>query len=106
MTTHNLFDALPDTTAAEQFEDLVRAGPVRIERIVSQGQQSPAEGWYDQDENEWILVVQGAARLCFADGRELRLRPGDHLLIPAHDHHRVSWTDPQQPTIWLAVFFP
>jgi cupin 2 domain-containing protein len=65
-----------------------------------------AEGfWYDQPENEWVLLVQGAARLQLENREPIDLRPGDYVLIPAHQKHRVDWTDPNQETIWLAVHF-
>lgn len=101
----NLYRDLPAELPQEVFTTLLQAGSVRIERILSRGQTSPASGWYDQDEDEWVLLVQGAGELTFEDGRRVRLGPGDHLHIPAHQRHRVSWTDPQQTTLWLAVFY-
>ena len=100
----NLFANLPAPAKDEVFDDLLRADGVRIERIVSQGHTSPAEGWYDQDEHEWVIVLRGGARIAFDDGGEVALTAGDYLHIPAHRRHRVSWTDPSQPTVWLAVF--
>ena len=100
----NLFANLPAPAKDEVFDDLLRADGVRIERIVSQGHTSPAEGWYDQDEHEWVMVLRGGGRIAFDDGSEIALKPGDYLHIPAHRRHRVSWTDPSQPTVWLAVF--
>jgi len=76
-----------------------------VERIVSRGHTSPAEGWWDQTQHEWILVLQGSGVLLFADGREITLSPGDYLYIPARDQHKVVATDPDQETIWLAVFW-
>lgn len=105
VATTNLFDTLPANLQAEVFEELVRAPGVRIERIVSLGHCTPESDWYDQDEHEWVMVLQGHAELMFDDGRTVRLRTGDALNIPAHCRHRVSWTDPQAPTIWLAVFY-
>jgi cupin 2 domain-containing protein len=102
----NLFASLPARAAQEHFQTLLQRGDVRIERIVSQGHTAPAEGWFDQDEHEWVLVLEGAGRLLFEDGRELELRRGDYVDIPAHVRHRVTWTDPQRPTVWLAVFYP
>lgn len=101
----NLFTALPEALSEEVFEDLVRSEGLRIERILSRGQTSPAEGWYDQDENEWVVVLRGAARLLFDDGREVALGVGDCINIPSRCRHRVSWTDPGEVTIWLAVFY-
>ena len=102
----NLLHDLPDALAGEVTETLAEAAAVRIERIVSHGQASPAGFWYDQDEAEWVLVLSGAARLRFDDEPEARrLGPGDHVEIAAHRLHRVEWTDPSQPTVWLAVFY-
>ena len=100
----NLLSCLPVTVPNELKETLVQAKHVRIERIVSNGHASPAGFWYDQAENEWVLVVQGAARLQFED-ETAELRPGDWINIPAHRKHRVEWTTPDEPTIWLAVFY-
>ncbi len=101
----NLHDDLPAELPQEVFSDLLSAGSVRIERILSRGQTSPDSGWYDQDEHEWVLVLQGGGELTFDNGDCIRLGPGDYLNIPAHRRHRVSWTDPDQTTIWLAVFY-
>ena len=79
---------------------------LRIERIVSTGQCSPPDFWYDQPEGEWVIVLQGAARLRFADENEARtLQAGDFIDIAPHRRHRVDWTDPTQTTVWLAVFY-
>ena len=101
----NLFDDIPEALEEEVFEELVASGPVRIERILSRGHRSPATGWYDQDEHEWVAVPQGEAKLEFEDGRVVHLGVGEHLLIPAHVRHRVIWTDPDRVTVWLAVFY-
>jgi len=102
----NLFTPVPANGAKEIFEKILEAGNVRIERIVSHGHASPRNGWYDQDEDEWVLILQGSGKLMFEDGREYLLGAGDHLHIAAHQKHRVTWTDPAAATIWLAVFFP
>jgi cupin 2 domain-containing protein len=101
----NLFSPLPDAVAERVDPLLIKPG-LRIERIVSQGQVSPPGFWYDQAEAEWVMVVAGAARLRFADETEARLLgPGDWLEIAPHRPHRVDWTDPMVPTVWLAVFY-
>src|SRR5690348_14551958 len=101
----NLLDDLPDARAGEIIDALLAAPGIRIERIVSHGQASPPGFWYDQNDAEWVLLLHGAARLRFADEAEPRmLGPGDHLHIAAHRRHRVEWTDPARPTVWLAVF--
>ena len=102
----NIFDDIPPKGADEQLTELLRAPAVRIERIVSHGHASPPGFWYDQDCAEWVLLLEGAASLVFADGVEpIRLEPGDHVLIPARARHRVEWTDPDRSTIWLAVHY-
>jgi cupin 2 domain-containing protein len=102
----NLLADLPPIHGAEQTIELVVADTLRIERIVSTGQASPAGFWYDQARTEWVLLIAGSAGLLFEGDAEPRvLGPGDHLLIPAHRRHHVAWTDPGQPTVWLAVHF-
>ena len=105
MDKFNLWQQLPDARHQEQFTELLRNDLVRIERIVSHGQQSPPDFWYDQPEGEWILLLEGAARLALEGGTLISLEPGDTLNLPAHTRHRVDWTDPQQATVWLAVFY-
>ena len=100
----NLFAQIPSSLQEELTEILVSAASLRIERIVSYGQASPAGFWYDQKEHEWVVLLQGAARLQFED-ELVKLKPGDFVNIPAHRKHRVEWTTPDQPTIWLAVFY-
>ncbi len=101
----NLFESIPDHLENELFSELINSGGVRIERIVSKGHTSPEAGWYDQKENEWIVVLQGSGEILFEDGERVTLHSGDHLNIPAHRKHKVVWTDPDNATIWLAVFY-
>jgi cupin 2 domain-containing protein len=102
----NLLQNLPDAQVTEVTETLLTGRGLRIERIVSHGQASPPGFWYDQEEAEWVVLLAGAARLRFADETEARsLAPGDQMLIAAHRRHRVEWTDPDRPTVWLAVFY-
>jgi len=101
----NLLRKIPDGLPEELFETLVETGTVHIERIVSRGHASPENGWYDQDRNEFVLLIQGGARLEFEDRRQVDMGPGDWLEIPAHVKHRVAWTADAGPTIWLAVHF-
>ncbi|MDE0825247.1 MAG: cupin domain-containing protein [Akkermansiaceae bacterium] len=103
----NLLDDLPEDLSEEQFAEVCQLGDgsVRIERIVSHGQASPEGFWYDQDEDEWILILSGAARLRIEDVVEpVNLIPGDSVLLPAHCRHRIDWTTLEKPTVWLAVF--
>lgn len=100
----NLFADLPSEIPDELIETLLQAKMVRIERIVSRGHASPPVFWYDQPENEWVVVLRGAARLRFEDD-VIELEPGDYVDIPAHKKHRIDWTTPDEPTVWLAVFY-
>jgi cupin 2 domain-containing protein len=102
----NLLHDIPDARAGEITDTLVARPDLRIERIVSLGQASPTGFWYDQAETEWVLLLAGAARLRFADEPEARsLGPGDWVEIAPRRRHRVDWTDPAKPTVWLAVFY-
>jgi cupin 2 domain-containing protein len=100
----NIFSAIPAKIEKEICETLLQAGSLRIERIVSRGHTSPDNGWYDQNEHEWVIVLEGSGRILFEDGNEVQLAKGDYIYIPAHQKHKVSWTDPDMNTIWLAVF--
>ena len=103
----SIFANLPRSTATdEQSSELLKRPGLRIERIVSTGQCSPEGFWYDQLEGEWVLLIQGAARLRFADETGARqLKAGDFVDIAPHRRHRVDWTTPEQPTIWLAIHY-
>lgn len=100
----NLFSGLPTSVDQEHFEVLLKRPGLHIERIVSMGQASPEGFWYDQPQDEWVVLLTGSAGLRFDGESEARkLKPGDWLHIPAHVRHRVEWTDAVQPSVWLAV---
>jgi cupin 2 domain-containing protein len=103
--TGNLFDAIPLSIEDEQFSELIARDAFRLERIVSRGQSSPASGWYDQDEHEWVVIIEGEAEIVFDDGGSVCLKSGDYLNIPAHTRHRVQWTAPDRETVWLALHY-
>ena len=105
---NNLFADIPLALPEELSDVLHRTDGVRIERIISLGQTSPPDFWYDQPEHEWVLLIQGAARLLIENlgqPQTVELRPGDYRFLPAHQRHRVEWTAQDEATIWLAVFF-
>lgn len=102
---NNIFDDIPANLHKEVIESLVDGKNVRIERIISKGHTSPDTGWYDQDRNEWVVVLKGAAVLSFSDKSSVSLKAGDHIKIPAHEKHKVTWTDPDTETIWLAIHY-
>ncbi|HEX3314334.1 MAG TPA: cupin domain-containing protein [Gemmataceae bacterium] len=100
----DLFRDVPQHLAEESFETLLESAEVRIERIVSQGHASPEGFWYDSPRHEWVAVLRGASRLRFED-ETIEMRPGRFVHIVAHRKHRVDWTTPDEPTIWLAVHY-
>ena len=100
----NLFAAIDATSTGELVQTLLTAPDIRVERIVSTGQASPPGYWFDQERDEFVLLVSGSAGVLIeGEGATRSLGPGDHLIIPAHVRHRVEWTSASGPTIWLAV---
>ena len=105
MKSANIYGSIPKDLNNEALDEIFHTQGIRIERIISKGHTSPENGWCDQEENEWVMVLEGSGTLTFEDGSVAHLSKGDHINIPAHCKHRVSWTDPNQLTIWLAVFY-
>ncbi len=104
----NLYKQIPDSLSEELITMLAESKHVKIERIVSDGHASPAGFWYDQEQNEWVLLVSGSTVLTVekdSGTEQVELESGDYLLIPAHQRHRVESTSSTEKTIWLAVFF-
>lgn len=99
----SLFTDIPENLPDELCQTLLEKPTVRIERIVSRGQHSPDDFWYDQPQDEWVLLLQGRARLGFMDAESIDMQAGDYLLIAAHCKHRVEWTQPDAISIWLAI---
>jgi cupin 2 domain-containing protein len=100
----NIFSDIPENQKAELIETVLQTSNFRMERIVSQGHCSPEGFWYDQDENEWVILLKGSAGIRFEEKEELIvLHPGDYIQIPRHLKHRVEWTD--EETVWLAVHY-
>ncbi len=101
--TGNLFH-LPSLLPAEElFETICEYPNLRLERIVSSGQTTPPGQWYNQAQDEWVIVLQGEATLTYDNGSNLSMSPGDYVLLPAHTRHRVDFTSQEPPCIWLAV---
>jgi cupin 2 domain-containing protein len=107
MNTKNIFKIaeLPTADGNEIFELLCKSENLKIKRIISTGQVTPDGEWYDQQENEWVILLQGTAKLEFKDGRLEKLIAGDYLYLPSGTKHRVSFTSQAPPCIWLAVYF-
>jgi cupin 2 domain-containing protein len=102
----NLFAGIPKHLDREWVDEILKDSSVRIERIVSRGQSTPPDYWYDQHEHEWVVVLKGQARLR-VEGQSgiIQLGRGDTIFLPAHTKHRVDWTDPRHDTVWLALFW-
>jgi cupin 2 domain-containing protein len=105
MKLANIFESIPAHLTNEVFEGIIKSPNLRIERIISKGQSTPEGTWYDQDEHEWVMLLEGEALLWFDDGSSARLNKGDYINIPAHCKHKVAWTSQEQITIWLAIFY-
>jgi len=105
MTLSNIFKSIPSNLGNEVFEHIVKNDNITIERIISKGHQSPPQGWFDQDKSEWVLLIQGSATIAFKGKDDIHLTTGDHLLISAHEKHRVLTTSIEPEAIWLAVHF-
>ncbi|MFI3155145.1 MAG: cupin domain-containing protein [Methylococcaceae bacterium] len=100
----NIFKNMPDQLPEELIECIFKRDNIRIERIISKGHMTPAGQWYDQDGDEWVMLLQGQATVLYQkDNQSFDLVAGDYLLIPAHTRHRVEWTAPELDTVWLAI---
>lgn len=101
----NIFENLPNDLTNEFLEDLLVTKKFRIERIISHGHTTPENFWYDQETEEFVLLLKGGAVLLYENNEEQKLSPGDYLIIPAHKKHRVKWTSDKEDTIWLTIHF-
>lgn len=105
MIDGNILQNLPLDLDKEIFETIFKNKNIKIERIISYGQTSPVDFWYEQEENEFILLLSGEARLEFLDKPDLHLKKGDYTLLPSKLKHRVAFTSKSEVSIWLAIFF-
>ncbi|MFA5455293.1 MAG: cupin domain-containing protein [Sulfurimonas sp.] len=105
MKKSNIFDLIPATLKDELFEELISKDGLKVERIVSHGHVTPEFEWYDQRRDEWVILLKGEAIISFLNEDDVRLKAGDYINIPAHKKHRVSWTKPDEDTLWLAVYY-
>jgi len=102
----NIFEDIPVNMPEELIEIITETDKIRIERIVSRAHSSPPGFWYDQDRNEYVILLKGKAGLAFENRDTLIvMKPGDYLNIPAHVRHRVEWTDPEEDTIWFVIHY-
>ncbi len=101
----NIFKNIPNPSNSEFFEELLSKNGVKIERIISHGHKSDKFEWYNQESDEWVILLRGEAVISFEDEANVKLFAGDFINIPAHKKHRVSWTKPDEDSIWLAVHY-
>ncbi len=99
----NLFENIPESFPEEIFDIILQKPGIRIERIISRGNSSPENFWYDQENDELAFLIQGESIIEFAGGNEIKMYKGDFIFIPAHNKHRVKWTNPDINNIWIAV---
>ena len=105
MEVNNFFENIPDEIPEEILEKIIGKKNLKVERIISDGHSSPPNYWYDQNNNEFVLLLKGSAELSFENGENVFLKPGDYLIIPPHKKHRVENTDKSGKTIWLTIHF-
>ena len=103
--TKNIFESIPEEISDEIFDLIIENDTVKIERIISQGHSSPESEWYDQESNEWVIVLRGEATILIENEGEKNLVPGSYLNIPAHQRHKVIWTKENTETVWLAIHY-
>jgi cupin 2 domain-containing protein len=106
MKIENIFENIPNDISKEVTKKIFESKKIRIEKIISKGHSSPKGFWYDQEENEWVILLKGKAKLLFENETEsVLLSEGDFVNIPSHTKHRVEWTEASAVTIWLAIFY-
>ena len=101
----NIFEGVSEVLKEEFIEDLLVNKNFKLEKIISEGHSSPENFWYDQDKNEFVILLTGSAVLSYDSGQNFSMKPGDYLTIPAHQKHRVDKTDLFQKTFWLALHY-
>lgn len=106
MKPNNIFSKLPYFMQDEISETLLKTKDFKLERIVSSGQATPPGKWYDQDTNEWVILLSGSAGLLMEGETDIcAMHPGDYIHIRAYQRHRVEWTDAKQKTVWLVLHY-
>ena len=105
MNNQNIFSEIPNPLKEELFENILSTKDIKIERIISDGHSSPKEGWYESEQNEWVIVLEGDAILTLESGENIILKHGDYYNITAFTKHKVSHTSKSEKTIWLAIYY-
>jgi cupin 2 domain-containing protein len=100
-TVKNIFADHGEPGDREYFSTLFENSAGKVDRIVSYSYRSPPDFWYDQAEDEWVMIVRGSAALEFFGSEIVEMTEGDYLIIPRHTRHRVARTS--ENTLWLAI---
>jgi cupin 2 domain-containing protein len=96
---NNLYEGDYPAENNEVFSILFQNRTLKIESIRSS--LKTAGELYDQDQDEWVLLLKGEAQMEIID--EIRsIRAGDYLFLPKHTPHRVISTSDN--ALWLGVF--
>lgn len=101
----NIFDNIKPFSENEIFEDLFKSEKLKVERIISYPDSIPENKWYDQEKDEWVILLKGSATLQFENEELVKLIPGDYIFIPSHTKHKVNEVCKNEPTVWLAMHF-
>lgn len=101
----NIFSNIPRDIPKELFQTILESKDIKIERIISRGHATKKGRWYNQDKNEFVIILKGDAVIEYKDGKKIEMNFGDYIIIPAHTKHRVDKTSDEEETIWLAVFY-
>jgi len=106
MNTSNIYSNIPEELPNELFEKIIYNSSFRLERIISKGHSTAKGRWYDQEKDEWVILLKGSAGIAIeGEAKTVVLKPGDYIHLPSHLKHRVEWTDPATETIWLALHY-
>lgn len=105
IVSKNIYKNLPGNLHNEIFQVITENSNVKIEKIISNGQSSPPNFWYNQELNEFVILLKGSAELLFENDEYVKMIPGDYIIIPSHKKHRVERTSETEETIWLAIHY-
>jgi len=87
----------------EVFETILERGDFKIERIITLDPYTEPGKWYDQDLDEWVILLRGNAKIEFKEEGIIDLNAGDYIFIQAHKTHRINQSGTDEKNIWLTV---
>lgn len=106
MQKGNIFSEIPTSIPKEVFNSIIDKDGIKIERIISKGHTTEKDKWYNQEKNEWLIMLKGKAELLFKNNNQIiKMKKGDYLNISAHTEHRVTKTSKKEETIWLTIHY-